>query len=200
MNKSKCASTCPLRAEFTPALADDMCKICHIKTINKNTVVHQNAFPSVVYFIFDGLGMEFCSFSEGEKNVSLGLIKKGEFFGLSLFAGEVPPFDEQDRSLQFLTDSVCCIFSPAAIRDINSNHAELHNFLTNCHTNNQVNSITHLMNLATFNSEEKIAYLLNILRENGISLEHITQDSMAQILNINRYTITKTLHKVLSNM
>lgn len=198
--KNEYCTDCSLRKQVSAALGDQLCTQCHLRSFKQNDLIYQNSRFHVVNYILEGVGMEFCSFDGGEKNVSLGPLKEGGFFGLSQFAGDIAPFNEQDRYFQFLQDSTCCVFSNSAIELIDADSPELHNLLVSKHSSQLVDSITHLMRLATFNSEEKIAYLLTSLKEYGVDLDTITQDNMANILNINRYTITKKLPKVLGKM
>ena len=55
----------------------------------------------------------------------------------------------------------------------------------------------HLSKMATYDSVEKVRYLLHIFQNYGVELSNLTHETIARILNLNRVTVTKALKTVL---
>lgn len=208
-------SCCPCTNEsmnpFCAALCQDAReRLCQAGTPIRPIPAGQRLFPDGRSRLFDrrgptddgilliqsGFGVGFTD-TEAGIAICYDFMSAGSLFGgWYLFRNAGHPF-AQTSFLEVLQPLQGCLFARQELQALLLDCPELAQAILERTTEDALESFAHLSKMATYDSVDKVRYLLQVFQNYGVELSKLTHETIARILNLNRVTVTKALKTVL---
>jgi len=124
-------------------------------------------------------------------------IKPGDLMGgWYLFGNQAHPFGTESY-FQVIQPLSGCVLPPNELEQAFCASPDLARAIQECTARDVLNMASHFTKMTTYDSVQKVRYLWQTFGENGVNLNELTHETIAQILNLNRVTVTKALKTVL---
>lgn len=151
---------------------------------------------SGILLIQSGFGVGFTD-TESGISICYNFMSPGSLFGSwYLFQNADHPFAETSY-LEVLQPIRGCLFSQQDFQTLLLSSPALAQTILERTCRDSLDAFVHLSKMATYDSVEKVRYLLHIFQNYGVELSKLTHETIARILNLNRVTVTKALKTVL---
>jgi len=152
---------------------------------------------SDLILIQSGFGALYADMGNGS-DICCSFIRPGSVIGSwYMFGNRQHPFSKHSY-VEILQPMSGCMMPIKALEDAFHECPNLAKVIHESASRDTLDMVTHMTNMATFDSVQKVRYLCQILHDNHIDLNLFTHETIAQILNLNRVTVTKALKIVLS--
>ncbi len=169
-----------------------LCKACLKLNLKPKQEVVFEAEANQVAIVHNGVLISLYRTEDGEEK-SLELLKTGDLIGAeNLFNQGV----KQTKNLLSLTEVTICLFSIEVFETFYQQSPDFSHVMVQSLSGRFRKSLDNLLLMHTSNSEEKVRYVLELLKEEDIDLTYITHQDLAMISNLNRVTVTKAIKAI----
>ncbi len=197
----KCPLQCsvPLNgfcAQLCPETRFKLCGLANTVRYDRHRRLYVSGYGKHFLVLQQGFGTQN-AILKGGRQVAVRFCGKGDMLGSVYMFGN-PPLegDKRDQFFDVIQPVVGCIFDLTAIEELFMEDADFARNVQKHTALALMQQTQHLVHMESLNSEEKIRYLQSILARHDLSLNDVTHEEIALLLNMNRVTVTKTIKNI----
>lgn len=181
---------------------DSRAKLCgrgRSVVYKKKTIIPFSDKNNDVILIQSGLAALLTDMEDG-KPICLGLCGSSGVIGLEqLYSSGVIP-SLSNYYIQVISPIRALTYSSRVFAEVSENESVLSRALLDTMIIQNKRMLEYFMVITSYKSEEKVRYLIKTLSNYGVSLDEVTHNEIAIMLNMNRFTVTKCLKNILFEM
>lgn len=182
--------------EFCCNLSEDtqnrLCKAClRLRLKPKQEVVFEKDADQLA-IIHSGVLVSLFRTKEGDEK-SLELLKTGDLIGVENLFDQSPG---QGQNLLSLTKAMLCLFPLKVIETFYQQCPDFSRSIVKSLSRRFQKSLSSILHMHTFNSEERVRSVLDLLKSENINTTYITHQDLAMMANLNRVTVTKAIKAI----
>ncbi|UWG96700.1 Crp/Fnr family transcriptional regulator [Dehalobacter sp. DCM] len=182
---------CNLQEDFRNRL----CKACFRLSLKPKQELLFDHSTKQVAIINEGVVISLFLLEDGRQK-SAELLKAGDLLGAySLFQEN----NSQTGYMLSLTNVGLCMFPAEVFETFFQQSPEFSKTVLRSLSDRFHKSLNHLLQMQISNSEDKIRYVLDFLKEAGIDPSYLTHEDLALLSDLNRVTVTRAI-KVINQL
>lgn len=157
-------------------------------------VVLNNQNDAQVGIMIEGMLLVYNLFEDGTE-IPVILEQSGDVIAIPQLFREAGYNGNEDYCIFALSDVKICTFPANFIKSLILKDSVFALKLLENLSKQFMRNNSFWLNMHSKSAEEKVIYVLNLLKDSGINVNSLTQEEIALISGVNRVTVTRTMHK-----